>query len=109
MVHGVHGPRALRPVKEGSSHAAVCAMTHHQTQTVGRVSVRPEKHETATKTSAQVTRLNRLNLNAIFHRDIRSLCDMRCTDSNCVFLNDFFADCKLNISWLQIYKKKTNS
>ena len=57
MVSGMHGPRALRPVKEESSHAGVCAMTQCLTKMVCHVSVRPEKHETVTRTSVQVIRL----------------------------------------------------
>ena len=58
----MRGPRALRPVLEGSSLAAACAMTLCQTKMVCRVSVGPEKHEAATRTSVQVTRLKIVTL-----------------------------------------------
>ena len=62
MVHGVHGPLAVRPVKQGSSLAVVNAMTQCLTKMVCRVSVRPEKHEPVTKGIVQVTHLKVVTL-----------------------------------------------
>ena len=54
MANGVHGPRALRPVEEGSSLAVVSAMTHHQTQMVCHVSDHPAILKAVTWTYVQV-------------------------------------------------------